>query len=105
MSLRGSIDVLDHQRIIGWAWETDAPNVPVAVLIAIERRVLGRCRADLPREDLAIAGVGTGRCGFALDVPAGLLSRRESYAISVRREGDGKHLPGSPYVLGPAAAP
>jgi hypothetical protein len=99
VTLRGSIDVLSHRRIVGWAWEMDAPDVPVAVLVAIERRVLGRCRADLFREDLAIEGIGTGRCGFALELPLGLLSARQDYAISVRREGDGAHLPGSPYVL------
>lgn len=99
MTMRGSIDVLSHRRIVGWAWEMDAPDVPVAILVAVDRRVLGRCRADLFREDLAIEGIGTGRCGFALDLPVGLLSPRQDYAISVRREGDGAHLPGSPYVL------
>lgn len=99
MTLRGSIDELSHRRVIGWAWETDTPDIPVVVLIAVERRVLGRCRADLFREDLAVEGLGTGRCGFTLDLPVGLLSPRQDYAISVRREGDGAHLPGSPYVL------
>ncbi|MCJ2119909.1 hypothetical protein MKK65_25620 [Methylobacterium sp. J-001] len=99
MTLRGSIDVLSHRRVIGWAWETDTPDIPVVVLIAVERRVLGRCRADLFREDLAVEGLGTGRCGFTLVLPVGLLSPRQDYAISVRREGDGAHLPGSPYVL------
>jgi len=71
MALRGSIDVLSHRRIVGWAWETDAPETPVAVLIAIDRRVLGRCKADLFREDLAVHGIGTGRCGFAMSITAG----------------------------------
>lgn len=102
MALRGSIDVLSHRRIVGWAWETDAPETPVAVLIAIDRRVLGRCKADLFREDLAVHGIGTGRCGFAISITAALLSPRHGYEISARREGDGTHLPGSPYVLAPA---
>ena len=99
MTLRGSIDVLSHHRIVGWAADTDAPDVPVTVLLSLDRRVLGRCRADLFREDLAIEGVGTGRCGFALTMPPGLLAPRQDYAISARREGDGAHLPGSPYIL------
>ncbi|MDP4026267.1 hypothetical protein Q8W71_26935 [Methylobacterium sp. NEAU 140] len=102
MALLGHVGTLTHRRIAGWAWESDAPNVPVTVLVAIERRVLGRCRADRFREDLAIEGLGTGRCGFALDLPAGRLALRRGYAISVRREGDGLHLPGSPYLLEPA---
>ncbi|MCJ2116529.1 hypothetical protein MKK65_08035 [Methylobacterium sp. J-001] len=99
--LRGGIDLLNHRRIIGWAWDPGAPHVPVPILVVIERRVLGRVLADLYREDLAAQGFGTGRCGFALDLPAELLSLRQGYEISVRREGDGVHLPGSPYVLDP----
>ena len=101
MALSGTLDILSHGRIVGWAWESDAPDAPVALVVAIERRVLGRCRADQFREDLAIEGIGTGRCGFALHLPAGSLSLRQGYQISVRREGDGAHLPGSPYVLMP----
>ncbi|MGU3330356.1 hypothetical protein ACLBXB_25865 [Methylobacterium mesophilicum] len=100
--LRGGIDLLNHRRIIGWAWDPGAPHVPVPVLVVIGRRVLGRVLADLYREDLAAQGFGTGRCGFALDLPAELLSPRQGYEISVRREGDGTHLPDSPYVLEPA---
>ncbi|MDP4026849.1 hypothetical protein Q8W71_30075 [Methylobacterium sp. NEAU 140] len=72
------------------------------LVVSIERRVLGRCRADQFREDVAIEGMGDGWCGFALDLPAGVLAVRRGYAISVRRDGDSEHLPGSPYVLEPA---
>lgn len=102
MALRGSIDVLSHRRIVGWAWDPDAPDVAAIVLIGIAGRVLGRVSAREYREDLAAQGFGTGRCGFALALPADLLSPREGYEIAVRREGDGVHLPGSPYVLEPA---
>jgi hypothetical protein len=102
VALRGSIDVLTHRRIVGWAWDPDAPDVPVIVLIGIMGRLLGRCQADLFREDLATEGFGTGRCGFALELPAGVLALGQGYEIIVRREGDGAHLPGSPYVLEPA---
>jgi hypothetical protein len=61
------------------------------ILIAIERREIGRCRADLFREDLAVEGIGTDWHGFALDPPGGILLPRQGYEISVRREGDGKH--------------
>lgn len=101
MALRGHTDTLTHRRIAGWAWQTDAPDVPLWVLIAIGQRVIGRCRADLFREDLAVEGFGLGRHGFALDLPAGILLPRQGYEISVRHEGCGTHLPGSPYVLEP----
>lgn len=102
MGLLGHVGTLTHRRIAGWAWDPGAPGVPIWVLIAIERRVIGRCRADQFREDLAVEGIGTGWHGFALDLPAGVLLPREGYEISVRRDGDGMHLPGSPYVLEPA---
>lgn len=102
MALPGSIDLLSHRRVVGWAWGPDTPDVPTIALIGITGRLLGRCRADLLRQDLAIEGVGTARCRFALNLPAGELSPRLGYQIIVRREGDGAHLPGSPYVLEPA---
>jgi O-antigen biosynthesis protein len=71
-------------------------------VIAIDRRVLGRCLAYQFREDLAVEGIGAGWHGSALDLPAGVLQPRRGYEISVRRDGDGKHLPGSPYLLKPA---
>jgi hypothetical protein len=103
MALLGHVGTLTHRRIAGWAWESDAPDVPLWVVISTgDSRVIGRCRADLFREDLAVEGIGTGWHGFSLDLPAGVLLPRQGYEISVRRDGDGKHLPGSPYVLKPA---
>ncbi|MDP4026770.1 hypothetical protein Q8W71_29625 [Methylobacterium sp. NEAU 140] len=102
MALLGHVGTLTHRRVVGWAWETEAPDDAVTVLVAIERRVLGRCRADRYSDDLVVEGVGDGRHAFALDLPARLLSPRRAYEISVRREEDGLHLPGSPYVLEPA---
>lgn len=105
MALRESIDVLTHRRIVGWAWDPDAPDAPVIALIGIigiMGRLLGRCQADLFREDMATEGFGTGRCGFVLlKVPAGVLSPGQRYEIVVRREGDGAYLPGPPYELEP----
>ena len=102
MALQGGIDTLTHRRIVGWAWESDRPDVPVALVVAIGSRGLGRVTADLYREDLEIAGYATGRCGFALVLPANLLKPRQGYEIVVRVEGSGTHLPGSPFTLGSA---
>ncbi|MDP4026973.1 hypothetical protein Q8W71_30755 [Methylobacterium sp. NEAU 140] len=102
MPLLGHVGTLTHRRIAGWAWDRDAPDERVWLVVSIERRVVGRIRADQFREDVAIEGKGDGWCGFALDLPAGVLNVRRAYAISVRRDGDSTHLPGSPYVLEPA---
>ena len=99
MALVGHVGTLTHRGIVGWAWENDAPGQPVPLMVTIGTRVLGRCIADQYREDLAIEGIGAGWCGFELRLPAKLLSPLQGYEISVRREGDGLNLPGSPYVL------
>jgi hypothetical protein len=101
VALLGRISILTHRRITGWAWELDTPDVSLWVVIAIGQRVIGRCRADQFREDLAIKGIGNATHGFTLDLPAGILLLQQSYEISVRRESDGAHLPGSPYLLEP----
>ena len=102
MALHGGLDSLTHRRIVGWAWESGAPDVPVPLVVAIGSRVLGRVTADLYRKDLEVGGYGLGRSGFELPLPAKLLKPRQGYEIAVRVEGDGLHLPGSPYVLEPA---
>lgn len=101
MALLGRISILTHRRIAGWAWDLDASDVPLWVVIAAGQRVIGRCPADQFLEELAIKGIGKARHGFGIDFPAGVLLLRQSYEISVRRERDGAHLPGSPYVLEP----
>lgn len=101
VALLGRISILTHRRIAGWAWDLDAPDVPLWVVIAAGQRVIGRCPADQFREELAIKGIGKARHGFGLDLPAGVLLLRHGYEISVRRESDGAYLPGSPYVLKP----
>ena len=58
MTLLGHVGTLTHRRIVGWAWDKTAPDAPVTVLVAIERRVLGRCRAEEYRADIVAAGVG-----------------------------------------------
>jgi hypothetical protein len=101
VALLGRVSILTHRRIAGWAWAPDAPDTPLWIAIAIEQQVIGRCRADQFREELAIKGVGTANHGFTLDLPAGVLLLQQGYAISVRRESDGAQLPGSPYKLAP----
>jgi hypothetical protein len=101
VALLGRISILTHRRIAGWAWDIAAPDVPLWVVIATGQRVIGRCPANQFREELAIKGIGKATHGFGLDLPAGVLLLGHGYDISVRRESDGAHLPGSPYVLEP----
>ncbi|KST56673.1 glycosyl transferase [Methylobacterium sp. GXS13] len=103
MALRGHLDRLSRLQMIGWAQDTAAPDTPVSVFVSVDGRVVGRCLADRPREDLVRAGIGHGRYGFDFAFPAGALPALARCTIAVRREGDGAMLPGSPRSLDPVA--
>lgn len=91
MSLRGSVDSLDIEGASGWIFDSDR-GLPMVVQAVLDGRVIGDAPADLPRPDLASAGLGDGRCGFriafydALD-PAALPF------VSVRPQGGDVELP------------
>ncbi|MCC6718414.1 MAG: Hint domain-containing protein [Acetobacteraceae bacterium] len=99
-TLAGSVDTVTGRRIGGWA--ADASAHPVAVELEVDGGIAPPCVADLPRADLAAAGVGDGRRGFQLtfDPPP---DPRRSHLLRLRRALDGADLPGSPVLLDSAA--
>jgi len=104
MALRGHLDRLSRRQMIGWAQDTAPPDTPASVFVSVDGRVVGRCLADRPREDLVRAGIGHGRYGFDFAFADGALPALARCTIAVRREGDGAMLPGSPRSLDPIAA-
>lgn len=98
MALSGYIDFLSHERLAGWACESDLPDTPVSLVIAVGGRVVARCLADQYRADLVEVGIGSGASGFDFLLPTPL-SKFDAHEISIRREGDGMHLPESPRTL------
>ena len=64
--VEGYIDAINGRRISGWAWCRSAPLVAVEVEIRADDRIAAVVRADLPRADLAKAGLGDGRHGFSV---------------------------------------
>lgn len=103
MPLRGTLDHVSHQRITGWAWDTDAPDTPLSVVISANDQILGRVVADRYRPDLERAGIGQGRHSFEFR-PSAQLSPLARHVVSVRVEGKGQHLSRSPRTLEPATA-
>lgn len=103
MAFRGNIDALTRDRIDGWAWDSDAPETPVSLIVTADGELVGRCLANQYRFDLDRAGVGRGRHAFDL-VFARPLSLAKRHQIGVRQEETGLHLPGSPKTIEPAAA-
>jgi GT2 family glycosyltransferase/glycosyltransferase involved in cell wall biosynthesis len=96
--LLGVIDVVSHERIAGWAWNPHAPEESIVVEIFDGVDLLMRVRADIFREDLLNAGIGTGKYGFVVPNPSALLPLAR-HQIAVRRAADGVDLSGSPQWL------
>jgi autotransporter passenger strand-loop-strand repeat protein len=101
--LRGHLDLASHDRIVGWAQNAADPSVPVSLQIIDNGVLVTRVVANLARDDLAAAGIGTGRHGFDLLIPGGL-SPLVRHVIQVRRDSDGAELPDSPAVIEAAGA-
>lgn len=91
MSLRGSVDNLGAEGASGWIFDGDR-GAPVVVQAMLDGRVIGEASAELPRQDLASAGLGDGRCGFEIAfydaVDPALLP-----FVSVRPQGGDVELP------------
>ncbi len=63
-ALRGYVDDIGPRCIEGWAQDVDAPEAPVCLDIYAGGKLLGQALANLYREDLAAAGLGSGRHAF-----------------------------------------
>ena len=76
----------------------ETPDRHVTLIVAADDRIVARVLADAFRVDLAEKGIGKGRCSFSLD-PEAYLPPLQRTLITVRREGDGAPLPGSPVAI------
>lgn len=103
--VEGYIDAINGGRISGWAWCRSLPSLAVEVEIRIADRLAAVARADLPRPDLAKAGLGDGRHGFSvlLDDPVAE-DARASVSAFVRCSPDGNRAPLINRAVRPAAA-
>src|SRR5262249_46172167 len=68
----GSLDVIDAERIVGWAWDKKHPEAPVSVALYDGERLMTTIPANQFREDLKPAGIGGGRHAFYYPTPAEL---------------------------------
>ncbi len=100
---QGWVDQATRERLDGWALDTTTPGSPVALQLLDNGRLVARVLANRYREDLAAAGMGTGRHAFTFDLP-GVLDPLIRHVIQVRRERDGAEVPGSPVVIEPTGS-
>jgi autotransporter-associated beta strand protein len=96
-ALRGYVDIVQPDRIAGWAQNADYPDAPVCLDIYANGRLIGQTLANRYRADLENAGIG-GRHGFAFTPAAGI--RFAVDTVEVRRSLDGAALPATARVQG-----
>jgi glycosyltransferase involved in cell wall biosynthesis len=95
--VQGYVDGYREGRICGWVWRPSMPHETLSVEVLIDGVVAGEAAAWLHRPDLAVAGVGDGRHGFA--VPVLLDVDRLGFSRIVVRVKDGDPLPGSKLLV------
>ncbi|MDE2335167.1 MAG: hypothetical protein KGK10_11585, partial [Rhodospirillales bacterium] len=91
----GQLDRVCGGTLLGWARHDRASLAPVTLLVLADGELVARVLANAYREDVAAAGHGEGRHGFALRLPR----LAPGTVVEVLREPDGAALPGSPFTL------
>ena len=94
----GHIDIASWSELSGWAWFPDEPMRRAVLEIIHDDVVMCRVVANLPRKDLADAGVGDGENGFALTLPKHAFNE-SVVRLSIREASTGVDLHGSPIFL------
>lgn len=67
-SHRGNVNEFSDGHLRGWVLKVDVPTEAVAVGLFVSGRFIAGASANLHRGDLESAGIGDGRCGFAIPV-------------------------------------
>jgi hypothetical protein len=89
--LEGWIDTARDWEITGWARDLAYPELPVRLEILGGGRVIGTALACAFREDLRVAGKGSGRCAFSF-TPPWRLGAEALATLVIRRAADGAEL-------------
>ena len=85
--LRGGVDQVVDGVVRGWAQNVRSPDVPVCLDILVDGVVVVQAFAETYRADLVRAGIGDGRHGFEVALPATLTGVGPG-AISIKRSAD-----------------
>lgn len=91
MTIRGHIDEVSDNSVIGWAAAVDERSGAysvVAVEATVADKAIGRIRADRFRADLKRDGIGSGGYGFEIQLPSAL-RHGGPFPVTVRAIGTG----------------
>ena len=91
MTIRGSVDSLSPEGASGWAF--GGARQPLVVQALLDGRVIGETLAEQDRPDLLAAGLGDGRCGFALAFHEAPIDPALLPFVSIRPRGGDVELP------------
>jgi hypothetical protein len=83
--LMGYLEEAGPERVVGWAVDTAAPDVPVVLDVLVNGLAVMQVVANGYRDDVRKAGYGAGCNGFAFALPV-------RGRVSVRRHADGAGL-------------
>lgn len=96
--IRGSFDLVRRDVAVGWAQDRERPARRLAIEILVDGVSVATGTADEPRDDVASAGHGDGRCGFSIPLPQGavppgfdpdrILARVTGSRTAIRRADD-----------------
>jgi hypothetical protein len=68
----GRLEAILDGRVHGWAYDPSKPGVRLLIRVVVDGELVGETVADQMRPTLAKAGVGDGRHGFLVELPAHL---------------------------------
>lgn len=94
----GNIAQCGRNGVSGWVIDLHAPLATISLEVRANGVVMAHALADLRRPDLEMAGLGAGRCGFAVQFRHPLAADRD-HLLHVRRASDDTDIPGSPLIL------
>jgi phytanoyl-CoA hydroxylase len=92
MRIIGHVDSCNASFIEGWITSPDANEPKISLEFVLDEEVIGRCVADLFRQDLKDAGFGDGHCAFHFPTPP-LIPKSDISRIIVRLENSSVLLP------------
>jgi hypothetical protein len=89
-ALHGFVDAVSRGAIEGWAQNAGYPEAAVCLDIFAGGHLIGRTLANLYRDDLRAAGLGSGRHAFSFELPGDAVLQPAT--VVVRRSIDGAVL-------------
>jgi hypothetical protein len=97
VAIKGYVDGVAGGSVLGWAHDPARAGARIELELYVDDELIGRCVADVARDDLSRAGIGDGRHGFRHRLPRPLTGGQ--HRIVVRALGDATVLPLAPGSL------